>query len=216
MPRGEDIVEDEQLTVFDEYGKRIGSAARKEVHRIGLWHETFHCWLASAFEGTDYLYIQKRSHLKKDYPGLLDITAAGHLLLGETVADGVREVEEELGISIPFSSLTSLGSVKYSAVFGDFIDNELARLYIGRCPHTFAPFHLQKEEVSGLLRVRFSDFASLWAGERTVIQAEGFEMDGEGGRSDIHIQAERKDFVPHEQSYYEAVINRIGHFLEKP
>ncbi|CAM5275178.1 NUDIX hydrolase OS=Lysinibacillus sphaericus OX=1421 GN=LS41612_02185 PE=4 SV=1 [Lysinibacillus sphaericus] len=46
-----------------------------------------------------YIYFQIRSGQKKDYPGLLDITAAGHLLAVETVEAGIREVKEELGVN---------------------------------------------------------------------------------------------------------------------
>jgi ADP-ribose pyrophosphatase YjhB (NUDIX family) len=40
---------------------------------------------------------------------MLDATAAGHLTAGETIADGVREVEEELGVRWRFDELTELG-----------------------------------------------------------------------------------------------------------
>jgi len=84
-------MENEQLKIFDEYRNQIGIATREDVHRLGYWHEAFHCWFISKEKGTDYLYLQLRSNTKKDYPNLLDITAAGHLLANETVQDGVRD-----------------------------------------------------------------------------------------------------------------------------
>jgi len=53
--------------------------------------------------------FQRRAHDKAAFPGMLDATAAGHLLAGETVEDGLREVEEELGEHWRFDELTELG-----------------------------------------------------------------------------------------------------------
>ena len=35
----------ELLKVFDENYKYICDETRENVHKKGLWHETFHCWL---------------------------------------------------------------------------------------------------------------------------------------------------------------------------
>lgn len=70
-------MENEMLKIFDENKHQIGIATREEVHRLGHWHEAFHCWFVSREEEKDYIYLQLRSDMKKDYPSLLDITAAG-------------------------------------------------------------------------------------------------------------------------------------------
>lgn len=92
----------ELLKIFGDDRNQIGVASRKDVHRLGYWHEAFHCWFVSNEKGIDYIYLQLRSNSKKDYPNLLDITAAGHLLANETVRDGVREIKEEIGNRCPF------------------------------------------------------------------------------------------------------------------
>lgn len=141
------MMENELLKIFDEHRNPIGTASREEVHRLGYWHETFHCWFIGREVEKDYIYFQIRSDAKKDYPGLLDITAAGHLLATETVLDGVREVKEEIGVNVSFKELISIGMIDYSVTTGELIDKELAHVYLYKCQNSFEDYELQKEEV---------------------------------------------------------------------
>lgn len=123
-------MESELLKVFDENRKEIGVAPRSEVHRKGLWHETFHFWLVRNDPAGVKIYFQLRSKDKKDWPNLLDITAAGHLLAKETVEDGIREVEEEIGIPVGFESLISLGVIQNQVRVEDFLDHEFCHVFM--------------------------------------------------------------------------------------
>ncbi|MGB6409093.1 MAG: NUDIX domain-containing protein, partial [Planococcus donghaensis] len=141
-------METESLRIFDEHRVAQGEASRKTVHEKGYWHETFHCWVVSREDEKDMIYLQLRSEDKKDFPGLFDITAAGHLLADETVKDGVREVREELGLKVSFNELISLGTIKDQLAIGGFLDNEHCHcfLYHKKNNHD-KTFELQKEEV---------------------------------------------------------------------
>ncbi|WNQ12825.1 NUDIX domain-containing protein [Paenibacillus aurantius] len=55
-------------------------------------------------QGEPCLLLQRRHPGKDTYPGLFDITAAGHLEAGENVSDGIRELKEELGTDLFFLS----------------------------------------------------------------------------------------------------------------
>ncbi|WP_391117428.1 NUDIX hydrolase [Psychrobacillus sp. L3] len=206
-------METELLKVFDGDRNEIGVATREEVHKLGLWHETFHCWCISKEKGKNYIYLQIRSESKKDYPGLLDITAAGHLLANETVRDGIREVEEELGISVSFEELLSLGIIDYSVTSGNLIDKELANVFLYDCSLSFDDFALQVEEVSGIVRVELKHFEALWLGELEELHAEGFEVISTGNRVSIKKKVTTNNFVPHEKSYYEAIIHGIFEYF---
>ncbi|SDO10475.1 Isopentenyldiphosphate isomerase [Psychrobacillus sp. OK028] len=208
-------MEQELLKVFDEQHKQIGVETREEIHKLGLWHETFQCWFIGKNKGKEYVYLQLRSDLKKDYPGLLDITAAGHLLESETVIDGIREVKEELGIDVLYEELYSLGVMKYSVTTGDFVDNELAHVFLYDCALEWEQFTLQAEEVSGIVRVEISQFVSLWQGELEEIEVIGFKVEADGTRSPIHQKVEKASFVPHEQSYYEEICKELISFPSK-
>lgn len=207
-------MENEILKIFDEYRNEIGVATREEVHKVGYWHETFHCWFISRDNEKDYIYLQIRSDAKKDYPSLLDITAAGHLLVNETVNDGVREVEEELGIAVTFSELLSLGIINYSVKTGELIDKEFAHVFLHKSLHSFDGYELQSEEVSGIVRTEFQQFAELWLGRLEEIQIEGFEINSEGQNVSIYKTVTKNNFVPHENSYYEAIIHQIDGIMK--
>ncbi|MCT8138319.1 NUDIX hydrolase [Anaerobacillus sp. CMMVII] len=200
-------METELLKVFDDNRNVIGEASRKDVHHKGYWHETFHCWLTKKEAGIDYIYFQLRSEQKKDYPNLLDITAAGHLLAHETVVDGIREVKEELGINISFDNLIPLGVIAYSMRTEAIVDNELANVFLLKYKGSFKEFHLQKEEVSGVFRARFSEFSDLIFGKIEEIVVEGFMIGKQPSivKEDVGMYR----FVPHQKEFYQEIIRLI-------
>jgi isopentenyldiphosphate isomerase len=207
----------EILTIFDEAGNRTGTAPREEVHRLGHWHETFHCWFISKDQETPYIYLQLRSEQKQDYAGLLDITAAGHLLANETVEDGIREVQEELGLDLSFTDLIPLGTIPYSMKKENLIDNERAHVFVYNNPYRLEDFQLQKEEVAGIVKAKFSDFRRFWQGEIHRLQVIGFQIDPHGHRITIEQDVDKTHFVPHDMGYYTRIIEGIeAIFLKSP
>ncbi|MCM3758502.1 NUDIX domain-containing protein [Sporosarcina aquimarina] len=208
-------METEILTIFNEHQKPIGTATREEVHRLGHWHETFHCWFVARENGQDMLYLQLRSPMKKDYPNLLDITAAGHLLTTESVEDGVREIQEETGIAVAFEDLHSLGIIPYSMRNSDMIDNELAHVYVYHTEHKMNDFHVQPEEVAGIYKVALQDFSKVWSSELENIPCLGFTHSEYGEQLFNEKMISKSDLVPHPDSYYEAVIRGIYENLLK-
>ena len=72
------------------------------------WIGTFNLWIVRSLPEPSVVY-QIRSPNSTLAPGLLDVTAGGHYMAGEVIADGMREVEEELGRRYEMSDLLSLG-----------------------------------------------------------------------------------------------------------
>ncbi|MCR8632040.1 NUDIX hydrolase [Paenibacillus radicis (ex Xue et al. 2023)] len=192
----------------------MGVATRSEVHKIGYWHETFHCWFIYKEAGQDYIYLQIRSDTKKDYPSLFDITAAGHILAHETIEDGVREVREEIGINVSITELISLGVINYCVKRKELIDKELAHVYLFESKNSFDDFTLQKEEVSGIIKANFNEFHSLWKNDIDEINIEGFVIDELGNRVCFDENVGKDRFVPHEESYYDKVLSLIYSHLQ--
>ncbi|WP_019910531.1 NUDIX hydrolase [Paenibacillus sp. HW567] len=197
---------EEILTTFDVQGNVTGTAPRDEVHRKGLWHETFHCWFVQQRDNDLYIYLQLRSKDKRDDAGLLDITAAGHLLADETAMDGIREVEEELGLRISYDDLIPLGIIPYTMTKDGMIDNERANVFLYSNPYPLEQFRLQREEVAGIVLAEFSAFRRFWEGGLHQLDVSGFRITDSGERIAIHETVDMTHFVPHDADYYRQVI----------
>ncbi|QGX66975.1 hydrolase [Bacillus sp. ms-22] len=208
-------MEQEELNIMNDRHETIGTAARSDVHAQGLWHETFHFWLLKKEDDTVFLYFQLRSPEKKDFPSLLDITAAGHLLAVEQPPDGMREVEEELGLSIPFKEVTYTGIIQDEIHLPSFIDREFCHVYLYMEQKEHMDVHLQKEEVAGLYRAKLMDAQQLLTGECKRIQIEGFDVDAAGERREESREVDVQDFVPHESAYYKHLFHAIHQFLSQ-
>lgn len=202
-------MESERLRIFDGGHQELGTASREEVHKHGYWHETFHCWLLKREENTDYIYFQIRSRTKKDFPSLLDITAAGHLLADETAEDGIREVNEELGLNVMIEDVHPLGVIKDRIELAGFIDREFAHVYVYKTEENI-DFALQKAEVSGIIRAPFAHFQSLCLGFTDSIDVEGFCVGEAGHREVVKRKVSKQDFVPHSEMYWRRVAEVIA------
>ncbi len=165
----------ELIDIFNANHERIGVCDQASVHRQGLWHQTFHCWIVSCHDDAGYLLLQLRSATKKDHPNTLDVTAAGHLAAGEQALDGLRELEEELGV------FTEAGDLRYLGIKHDIMDRthgvrnrEFAHVYILRDDRPIEEYRLQEDEVSGLVEVSIEDGLALFAGYTMAELAEAY------------------------------------------
>ena len=55
----------------------------------------------------------------------------------ETVQDGIREIKEELGIDVSSNELELLGIIDYCVEREDFIDKEIANIFLYRYNQSF-------------------------------------------------------------------------------
>ncbi|MGO1060923.1 NUDIX hydrolase [Planococcus sp. FY231025] len=207
-------MESERITRCDENGKPLGTASRAEIHKYGDWHQTFHCWFVSRKDGKDWIHLQLRSGAKKDFPNLLDITAAGHLLADEKAEDGVREVEEELGIPVKFEDLVPLDVIKDQIHLGDFIDNELCQVFLYRMPNHDVKYKFQKEEVADMLVMEFENFFSLCTGRKEEAEAVAYGDYADRFQKDASRKVNLYDLVPHGKGYLEKVAALIQEQLD--
>ena len=167
----------ERLRIFNVNYEQIGAAYRDEVHLRGYWHEVFHCWVVEKIEHQWHIYLQLRSYRKKDYPGQYDITAAGHLMEDETVADGVRELIEELGIHVSYPQLQFLGVIPYVIDNEKIKDYEFANVFLYEHKGGLERFKIQRDELVGMYRAKLDDFVRLAQKEAETIEVQGYRYE---------------------------------------
>ncbi|NEW06613.1 NUDIX domain-containing protein [Paenibacillus sp. SYP-B3998] len=202
--------QEEMFDIYDEQMNWIGIAPRSEVHAKGLWHCTFQCWIVSYEQTEPDLLLQLRSPDKDLFPNLLDISSAGHLAAGETVRDGVRELEEELGLQVDFEELVSCGTfIEEDFISEQLIDREICHVFVHRCDKSLESYILQPEEVSGIFAVKVSALEQLVHGQINVIEANGFQLSNEGQLIVNRKQISLTDLVPHPEAYFELLFRTL-------
>jgi hypothetical protein len=131
----------------------------------------------------------------------LDITAAGHLTSGETAADGLRELEEELGVTVDFDRLTFLGTRTEVVALGAVLNREFDDTYFLRDDRQLTEYRLQAEEVSGLAEISIENGIRLFGGEVASIQVPAVRVTSSGfERLTWEVTAE--DVIPRLDRYY--------------
>jgi isopentenyldiphosphate isomerase len=154
-------MDDELLDVFDDRGWHIGAKRRADVHRDGDWHLAFHLWVVQP----GGVLLQRRAAGKASWPGYLDASAAGHLMSGEAIRDGIREAEEELGAAYAFDDLQPLGVHRVAEPQrSGIVNRELQHVFAirdGRALTEWTAF--DRAELDGLVLVEHDDFAALVA-----------------------------------------------------
>lgn len=140
---------DEWVDVLDENGKHTGQSVLKaEAHRFGLFHPTVHIWF---YTDDAQILFQKRSVLKKTFPGLWDVSVAGHISAGEEVRySAIREAKEELGIKLKVTELKKIGTHKHISRHGEIIDCEFNHIFISRLKKPIHKLKLQESEVDAV------------------------------------------------------------------
>ncbi|WP_158633894.1 NUDIX hydrolase [Radiobacillus deserti] len=199
---------DEKLDVWTEDGQFIKVEDRETVHLEGLWHQTFHCWIIKGESDTRTVLFQLRHPAKDISPNKLDISAAGHLAAGETPEDGVRELEEELGIQLMFNELIPVGLIKETIVEAPYLDRERCHVFVGRYNQPILDYAVQESEVTGLFEIRAQDMVELFEGKRESVSGEGFVIQ-DAKKNPVKRAFSKNDFVAHEDSYYREVFQKI-------
>lgn len=141
---------DELIDITTKNGEPTGKTALKSAaHKNGWFHATVHVWL---YTKDEKVLLQQRSFTKKVFPGIWDISVAGHIAAGEVVIEAAkREVFEEIGLSLnsdDFKKITTrIHQVKHD---NGIQDNEFHHVFIAELSESISSLKIQPEEVEDI------------------------------------------------------------------
>jgi len=163
---------DELLELLDDDGALLGRGKeRARVHADGDWHRGFHLWVVR--EGRLVL-LQRRSRHKDLEGGRIDVSVGGHVRVGETLVDIVREAEEEIGLVVRPGQLVFLGSVRSVRAYEGALDREVQDVYAVRDERPLTGFALACDEVEVLYEVPVERAIDLYR-EGRYVAAAGYD-----------------------------------------
>lgn len=177
---------DERIEIWNASGVPTGRTALKsEAHRQGWYHPTVHVWF---YTPSGKVLLQKRADSKETFPGLWDVSVAGHIQEGETpLQAAIREIEEEIGLRATAGDLCFLGRFRSEHRHpGGLLDREFHHCYLAELRQPLDELCPQASEVAELQLQPLLTFAEeVWGLARP-------------GR-----------YVPHSREYYAAVVKGI-------
>lgn len=180
---------DERVDILDEDGNPTGqSCLKSEAHAKGLFHPTIHVWF---YTTAGEILFQQRAQDKDTFPLLWDVSVAGHIGAGEEIAHAaVREVEEEIGLTISEVDLNPIGAFKSVHNHKEnFIDAEFHHTFLCELKVPISSLVIQESEVENLRLLPLLDFKA---------KVDSNMLEG---------------FVPNTSMYYKEVIAAIAKAL---
>jgi isopentenyldiphosphate isomerase len=179
---------DEYIEILDRNGIPTGKRCWKsEAHDKGYFHASVHIWLYTA---NGEILVQQRKTTKDTFPGLWDVSVAGHISFGESILRAsTREIKEEIGLSIPSSKLHLIGTSTHKHVHQNgIIDHELHHLFITETSVPMKNIKIQQEEVAAIQMIPLVTF-----------------------ESELKVTPEK--YVPHGALYYQKITSAIKNRL---
>jgi isopentenyldiphosphate isomerase len=174
---------------------------RAAIHRDGDWHRAVHVWVAGTDAGgVPFLTFQRRSPGKDTWPGRCDATVGGHYRAGETLAETLREVEEEIGVAAGGLLLRPLGvRVCANEAEAGILDREIQDVFLLQDERPLDAFRPHPAELAALIRFPLETLIPFLAGEAEAIRGEAFAPGADRVET---MLARPEDFIPTIDRYF--------------
>lgn len=153
----------EYLDIVDENGNPTGEIVERSVaHAQGVRHRTSHVWLVRKRNRQVQILLQKRAIQKESFPGCYDISSAGHIPAGDDyIGSAIRELQEELGITVDGSELIYCGdrNVVWDGEFRHqpFHERQVSRVFLLWLDLEEEDFHIDPNEVDSVRWIAFEE-----------------------------------------------------------
>ena len=148
-----------QLYTEDRKPIQGKGADKDSIYSQGLLHGAAHVWIWRKKNGQLEVLLQKRASSKRTWPNMMDISAAGHIDLGETPEKAaIRETVEELGLEFNTEQLQLVEVHRMNMAVDEInTENEFRWVYIAELKED-SNMNLQKSEVSSIIWLPLKEF----------------------------------------------------------
>lgn len=137
----------EQLILVDDNDSEIGIGEKTTTHLYAKLHRAFSVFIIRKKEKTYEILLQQRSANKYHSPNLWTNTCCGHPRPSESTETAAkRRLQEEMGFT---TSLQEVGTFKYTANLGKFIEHEIDHVFIGKLAEDVTTINYNPDEVQG-------------------------------------------------------------------
>lgn len=153
---------EEYYDILDEDGNKTGeSLPRSEVHEKELWHGGVHIWIVNDL---NEVLMQKRSDDVEIYPGILDISCAGHIAAGESPLQGaIRELREELSLEVDIEDLEYIKIIKnWHQIADKYMHNTIDYMFIIKKDIPIHKMIIQREELAEIKYVPIKELHDMF------------------------------------------------------
>ncbi len=148
-------MEKELLDTYDINNKFLGVQTREFCHGENpkCYHKAVYIWIKNK---DGQILVQQKSMKKLHSPGKWDMPVAGHVKASETLLDAcVREVKEELGISISKNEFIYKQQYLYEK------GHQFCEIFVVNENLDLSKVKLQTEEVEQIKWLNFDEFVNL-------------------------------------------------------
>jgi isopentenyldiphosphate isomerase len=178
----------------------------------GDWLSVFAIWLYKRTDNGVFVLFQERTKRATVAPGKLDVSAAGHYNAGETGLDGLRELQEELGIMPELTDCHSFGRH-----INSYLDTSgrtrraVLSTYVCEFKGQDTDFVLDEREVPAVYWVPLQEFLNLYHDKQATIAIDGFDHTGNPQQRQVTID----DFLYNVDDYHFRNAERLYLYLKE-
>ena len=189
----------------------VGTVSHWQAHAWGICHGAVHVWIT--VDGKRSVLFQQRGRIANDFPGCLDISAAGHVRAGESWDDAAtRELHEELAVD-PVSSaphLRPLCSRRVEEARSDGrMNREYQRIYQleGTDLERYTPRY---PEVEGIFVLPIAETLAVLRGESSEVDGHGKQACSKEAVEAVTRRFNRSNFIESATEYLIDTLTRLS------
>ena len=162
----------ELIGIYNCFNQSLNlGASKEEIHQKGLWHRTINFLIVNP-SFREVIFQEKKGLEAFTNPDYFVKINGGHIQQNESLEEGFREMEEELGLQIPPTDCHYLGKCQVSFEAGNFKNNEFMHFYLVPAPEGFESINFNDGEVGSIVKFNIDEALDMLLDKKQQIPAQ--------------------------------------------